>query len=146
MLRNETGFRAADLPDPERFHAPVVLRLRGENAKATLDVHRTARAAIEKDLAEVQGRLNRYKDQLMAVKTNKEYHAMQSEIATAESEVQAHEDRLLERRVEADDLAREQAELAPAPVAVAVPVRRSTRHGDGQRYSKSQRLSTSLQR
>src|SRR5829696_4832335 len=54
------------------------------------------RREIEKDVAGVQTRLSKYKDQLMAVKTNKEYTAMQHEIATAEGLVRSHEDRLLD--------------------------------------------------
>jgi len=56
----------------------------------------TSRREIEREVAAVQGRLSKYKDQLMAVKTNKEYQAMQTEIATAEGLVRSHEDRLLD--------------------------------------------------
>jgi predicted nucleic acid-binding Zn-ribbon protein len=66
---------------------------------------RHERQAVEKSLAEVQGRLSRFKEQLMAVKTNKEYTAVQHEIATAETEVQRLEDTILEHMLEADDLA-----------------------------------------
>lgn len=55
-----------------------------------------ARREVEKELAAVQSRLSKYKDQLMAVKTNKEYQAMQTEIATAEGLVRSFEDRLLD--------------------------------------------------
>ena len=55
-----------------------------ETAQAELAEHRTARAAVEKEVAEVQSRLSRFKNQLMAVKTNKEYHAVQSEVLEAE--------------------------------------------------------------
>lgn len=79
-------------------------------ASARLADHRTSRAVIEKNVAEVQTRLSRYKEQLMAVKTNKEYHAMQAEIAGAERQVRDLEDSLLERMLEADDLAREVSE------------------------------------
>ena len=75
-----------------------------------------ARRALEKDLATVQARLSRFKDQLMEVKTNREYQAMQKEIEAAQQEVRAIEDRILERMVEADDLAAavKQAESAQA--------------------------------
>lgn len=56
----------------------------------------TTRRDIEKEVAAVQTRLSKYKDQLMSVKTNKEYTAMQHEIATAEGLVRSHEDRLLD--------------------------------------------------
>ena len=67
--------------------------------------HRSARQEGEKDLAARQSRLNRCKEQLMEVKTNKEYHAKQSEIAGVESEVQRLEDRLLEQLLDGDELA-----------------------------------------
>jgi predicted nucleic acid-binding Zn-ribbon protein len=76
-----------------------------ETAHHRLAENQTARRAIEKDLAMSQGRLGKYKDQLMEVKTNREYQAMQLEIATSQGEVKRLEDQLLERMVEADDLA-----------------------------------------
>ena len=54
------------------------------------------RRDIEKEVAAVQTRLSKYKEQLMSVKTNKEYTAMQHEIATAEGLVRSQEDKLLE--------------------------------------------------
>ena len=66
--------------------------------------NQAARRVIEKDLSVVQGRLTKFKDQLMEVKTNKEYQAMQHEIATAGSEVKRLEDLLLERMMEADEI------------------------------------------
>jgi predicted nucleic acid-binding Zn-ribbon protein len=73
-------------------------------AKQAVADNQTARRAIEKDLAVVQQRLSKYKDQLMEVKTNREYHAMQTEIATATAEVGKFEDQILVRMVEADEL------------------------------------------
>ena len=67
--------------------------------------HKTARRALEKEVAAVQGRLTRFKEQSMAVKTNKEYHAVQSEIAGADAEIQRLEDLILEGMLEADELA-----------------------------------------
>ena len=83
--------------------------------KERIAASQTARRDIDKDLAVVQGRLSKYKDQLMEVKTNKEYHAMQTEIATAEQQVRLQEDRLLERMEEAETLA---AELKAAEAAL----------------------------
>ena len=73
-------------------------------AKTRLAEQKTARQAFEKEHAEVQTRLNRFKEQLMAVKTNKEYTAMQHEIAGAEQEVQRLEDVILEKMLEGDEL------------------------------------------
>ena len=64
-----------------------------------------ARREIEKDVALHQGRLSKFRDQSMNVKTNQEYHAIQHEISFAQNEIKLHEDRMLERMIEADDLA-----------------------------------------
>ena len=72
--------------------------------KQRLADSQTARREIEMEVASIQSRLSKYKDQLMEVKTNKEYQAMQKEIGTAEESVRAHEDRILERMEEADTL------------------------------------------
>jgi predicted nucleic acid-binding Zn-ribbon protein len=66
-----------------------------------------ARRELEKNAAVYQGRLTKFKDQLSAVKTNREYQAMQHEIATAQTELGAAEERVIERMVEADSLASE---------------------------------------
>lgn len=114
-----------------------------------------ARRDIEKDLAVVQSRLSKFKDQLMAVKTNKEYQAMQHEIATAEQGVRDHEDRLLERMVDADLLAAEvksaesalkveQAEVAREKAALdaeRASCERELAAADGQRASVATALS-----
>ena len=81
-----------------------------EAAARALEEHRTSRATLEREVAEVQGRLSRFKGQLMEVKTNKEYQAMQTEIAGGEREVGGLEDQLLERMLEADDLSRDVAQ------------------------------------
>jgi predicted nucleic acid-binding Zn-ribbon protein len=75
------------------------------DAKARLAENQEARRAIDKDVALHQGRLSKYRDQAMAVKTNQEYHAIQHEIAHAQGEVKKHEDAMLERMIEADELA-----------------------------------------
>ena len=79
---------------------------RGDLASARQRVAdgQVARRAFEKDVATVQSRLSKYKDQLMEVKTNREYQAMQKEIEVAQLEVRSIEDRILERMVEADEL------------------------------------------
>ena len=73
-------------------------------AKDRLAGNQTERRGLEKDLASVSARLSRYKDQLMEVKTNREYTAMQHEIETAQGEVKRLEDAMLERMLEADEL------------------------------------------
>lgn len=64
-----------------------------------------SRRTLEKDLSTQQARLSKFKDQLMAVKTNREYTAMQHEIEIAQQEVRGIEDRILENMLEQDDVA-----------------------------------------
>jgi hypothetical protein len=77
------------------------------SAKHRVTESQTIRRNEERELATVQSRLTRYKDQLLEVKTNREYQAMQHEIAAAQAEVSRHEDRILERMLELDELTRE---------------------------------------
>jgi uncharacterized protein len=79
-------------------------RQRVAHAKEQLTANQTARREIDKEVAVHQGRLSKYREQAMAVKTNVEYHAIQKEIGHAQSEIKAHEDRMLERMLEGDDL------------------------------------------
>ena len=94
--------------EPERlkaFDARVeTARAAVADAKERLAENQRARRAIEKDLAVHQGRLSKFRDQLMSVKTNVEYQAMQKEIEFAQHEVKAYEDKILEGMLEADDL------------------------------------------
>jgi predicted nucleic acid-binding Zn-ribbon protein len=72
-------------------------------AKERVGENQASRRVLEKDLSGIQTRLSRYKDQLMEVKTNREYHAMQHEIETAQNEVKRLEDQMLELMLAGDD-------------------------------------------
>jgi uncharacterized protein len=63
------------------------------------------RRTLEKDVAIVRARRSKFLDQTIEVKTNKEFHALQHEIQTAEQEIARLEDRILENMVAADDVA-----------------------------------------
>jgi len=75
-----------------------------EAAKGRLKGNQEARRNLEKDVAVYQGRLTKFKDQLSLVKTNKEYQAMQHEIATAQSDLSGVEEKVLELMLEADTI------------------------------------------
>jgi len=62
------------------------------------------RRAAEKELAIVESRIAKYKDQLMEVKTNDEYRAMQKQIDNAKQEASATEDKILVQMEEAERL------------------------------------------
>jgi len=110
--------RIAD--EPERRKALEArldaARERVAAAKAQLTENQNARRTLEKDVAMHQGRLSKFREQAMAVKTNQEYHAVQHEITFAQTAVKEIEDKILERMMEADDLGaavkRGEAELA----------------------------------
>ena len=75
-----------------------------QEATERLKEAQEARRASEKDAAVYQGRLTKFKDQLSAVKTNREYQAMQHEIETAQKDLSAAEEKVLERMMEIDQL------------------------------------------
>ncbi len=101
--------RIADIP---QLQAGLDARLAERTAavdavKARSSACQAARREVEKDLAALTSRLSKFKNQLMEVKTNKEYQAMQKEMAVAEHEISELETKLLERMEEADALALE---------------------------------------
>ncbi len=77
------------------------------DATDRLKASQEARRTLEKDAAVYQGRLSKFKDQLSAVKTNREYQAMQHEIETAQKDLGAAEEKVIERMVEGDTLSAE---------------------------------------
>jgi predicted nucleic acid-binding Zn-ribbon protein len=88
-----------------------------DEAKQRLKASQELRREQEKDAATFQARLSKFKDQLSAVKTNREYQAMQVEIETAQKELGIVEEKVLERMMEADALA---ADVKKAEQALAV--------------------------
>jgi len=97
----------ADLPERAGALDRRLASARAEvdSARQRAAANQSARRAAEQELAAQQARLSRYKDQLMEVKTNKEYQAMQKEIEAAQKEVRQLEDRILERMIDADEIA-----------------------------------------
>lgn len=76
-----------------------------EAAKAAVADNQTARRTVDKDLTASQQRLEKYKEQSMAVKTNTEFHAMQHQMAAVKAEIDQFESRTLEVMMRADELA-----------------------------------------
>jgi len=103
---DEARRKLADEPKRQQaFEARLeTARTHVNDAKARLTESQNARRTIEKEVAVHQGRLSKFRDQLMAVKTNVEYQAMQKEIEFAQKEIKGLEDTILERMLESDDL------------------------------------------
>ena len=112
-----------------------------ETAGTRFGDKKTERRTVEKSLAEVQGHLSRFKEQLMAVKTNKEYTAVQHEIGTAQAEVQRLEDAILEHMLEADDLAADVEAAERALQAERAEIGRERAAIDAERTAMERRLS-----
>ncbi len=91
-------------------------------AKQRLKTSQDARRDLEKEAAVFQGRLTKFKDQLSAVKTNREFTAMQHEIDAATRDLGVVEEKVLERMMEADAVAVEvkqaEGELASQKKAI----------------------------
>src|SRR5258708_9788533 len=103
-------------------------RQRGAGAKEQVAANKNARAALEKAVAVQQGRLSKFRETAMAVKTNQEYHAVQHEITFAQAEIKKIEDSILERMLESDELAAalKAAETALSAETKAVDAERKT--------------------
>jgi uncharacterized protein len=78
-----------------------------DDEKQRLAANQVARRDLEKELSLHQGRLSKYKDQLMSVKTNREYQAMQKEMEAAQHEIGVFEEKMLERMIEFDEVTAE---------------------------------------
>lgn len=72
-------------------------------ATQALNDNQSHRRTLEKDQAAVQQRLGKYKEQLMEVKTNHEYHAMQQQIAATTAELGKVEEQILVNMMAADE-------------------------------------------
>jgi predicted nucleic acid-binding Zn-ribbon protein len=66
--------------------------------------NQTARRTLDRDLVAAQQRLSKYKEQLMEVKTNPEYHAMQHQISAASAEVGKVEEHIIANMLDADEV------------------------------------------
>ncbi|MBA3639684.1 MAG: hypothetical protein H0W53_10465 [Acidobacteria bacterium] len=150
--------RIADIPAVQQsLEARSAARAAAVQAvKDRIAATTASRRDVEKEVAAVQTRLSKYKEQLMSVKTNKEFTAMQHEIATAEGLVRSYDDRLLELMEAADQ---EAAELKAAEAAMkseqadiardekALEAERETREGELQRLaSEREAVASSISR
>jgi predicted nucleic acid-binding Zn-ribbon protein len=73
-------------------------------ARQAVTETQATRRTLDRDLITVQQRLGKYKEQLMEVKTNVEYHAMQHQIEAATAEVGKVEELILINMIEADEV------------------------------------------
>jgi hypothetical protein len=98
--------KLADMPEREKTLEARLATARDAvaGAKAKLAESQNIRREHEKTVAVHQGRLSKFREQAMSVKTNQEYHAIQKEIAFAQTEMKTAEDAVLVQMIEGDEL------------------------------------------
>ncbi|HSW39723.1 MAG TPA: C4-type zinc ribbon domain-containing protein [Acidobacteriota bacterium] len=90
--------QVADIPNKIQKFENDLERLRATHRQSVESLKEIAgqRRVLEGEVEMMRSKLVRLRDQLMTVKTNKEYTAMTSEIKTAEESIRRQEDRILE--------------------------------------------------
>lgn len=112
--------RAARIPEESAAleQELTVFEGRVREGEARLEESRKERKRLEGEVETLRHKLSRLKGQLMEVKTNAEYQAMQHEIAYVQEQILAKEDAILEQMIAGEDLegdlARAREELAAA--------------------------------
>src|SRR2546422_5416552 len=73
-----------------------------ESSKEKAKNNTGQRKKLETEIATVEAKISKYRDQMMAVKTNEEYRALQHEIEHAQSGIRKIEDEILNLMLEAE--------------------------------------------
>src|SRR3984885_6547980 len=93
-----------------------------EKAQTSVRADEAARRKYETAISDLRGKISKYRDQSLDVKTNDQYKALLHEIQFAEKEIAANEDKILELMVNADARDKEvkaaQAELKAETVEI----------------------------
>lgn len=95
--------------------------------KTRITENETARRTLEKETAQIDGRMAKFEDHKAAVKTNQEFHALNHEIEVAQASKSVLDDQVLELMSAAEDLVvqRKAAEAALAAVTADVEKQRA---------------------
>ena len=99
-----------------------------EGAKQKVKNNQTNRKKLDTDITANEGKISKYRDQMIAVKTNEEYRALQHEIEHTQSAIRKVEDEILNLMMEAET---SQAEIKTAEIRLKE---------DQQRVSEERRL------
>jgi predicted nucleic acid-binding Zn-ribbon protein len=83
-------------------HKLANTKLQLEEAQAAVKSDEAARRKYETAITDLRGKISKYRDQSLAVKTNEQYKALLQEIQFAEKEIAENEDKILELMVNAD--------------------------------------------
>jgi uncharacterized protein len=83
-------------------HKLADTKLQLEKAQAAVKADEASRRKYETAITDLRGKISKYRDQSLAVKTNEQYKALLQEIQFAEKEIAENEDKILELMVNAD--------------------------------------------
>src|ERR1700691_5927573 len=83
-------------------HKLADTKLQLEKAQAAVKADEASRRKYDTAITYPRGKISKYRDQSLAVKTNEQYKALLQEIQFAEKEIAATEDKILELMVNAD--------------------------------------------
>ena len=105
---NITGLQkqVSEIPDKIQKFESELTRLRAEHDAEVANSKELAnrKRSLEGEVEMLQTKLSRLKDQLMTVKTNKEYTAMLHEIQMAEDHIRQEEDKILDIMEKTEDM------------------------------------------
>jgi hypothetical protein len=83
-------------------HKLADTKLQLEKAQAAVKADEAARRKFDTAIVDLRGKISKYRDQSLDVKTNDQYKALLHEIQFAEKEIASTEDKILELMVNAD--------------------------------------------
>jgi predicted nucleic acid-binding Zn-ribbon protein len=95
--------------DEKLSSAQAALEAAREKSKSDL----TSRKKLEGEVSALEAKISKYREQMLAVKTNEEYKAFQKEIEHAQEGIRGVEDKILHLMMAAEDV---QAEIKAAEV------------------------------
>ena len=75
-----------------------------EKAKKKLQNNIEDRKKLEREIAALKDKINKYKEQMKKVTTNKEYQGISNEIKFEEMNITSVEERIIEKMIEADEI------------------------------------------
>jgi uncharacterized protein len=73
-----------------------------EKAKAAVKADDAAKRKYESSIQDLRQKISKYRDQMLDVKTNEQYRALQHELTFAEKDISANEDKILELMINAE--------------------------------------------
>jgi uncharacterized protein len=110
-----------------------------EKAQAAIKADETSRRKHDTTISDLRGKISKYRDQSLDVKTNEQYKALLHEIQFAEKEIAATEDKILEIMVNADARDKE-VKAAQAELKAETAEIETEKEQARQRTAEDQRL------